>query len=188
MFHGVPLSFAFDDMSHLHGLAERIHNAADDLPLTNSRYARSDNLDELDERVVDITGLFVHLATAAAFADRMARRNRGQETDVTRRKFTGLTHAAGTLGRALADLGEAVAQAGLLRQLSGLPGSPERADAARAARTTVDVRIDSARRHLNEAGRQLHHDADQLTRRTPQAATARVTPLPAVPSPTTRTR
>lgn len=181
-------------MSHLHGLAERIHSAAGELPLTNVAHSGSDNLDDLDESVRAVAALFTHLTTAAAFADRTARSSRGPQGDVLRHKATGLTHTVGILGRALADLGEAVVQAGLLHQLGVQPRSPERRKAMESARSLLDRRIDSSRRYLNEAGRQLHYGADRLitqplahsTSTAPSAAA--VASRPALPQPATRTR
>ncbi|MFE9407422.1 hypothetical protein ACFYN0_01260 [Streptomyces sp. NPDC006704] len=180
-------------MSHLHSLGERIHSAADELPLTNVAHSGSDNLDDLDESVRAVAGLFIHLTTAAAFADRTARSSRGPEGDVLRRKATGLTHTVGILGRALADLGEAVVQAGLLHQLGVLPRSPERRKAVESAHSLLDRRIDSSRRHLYEAGRQLHYGADRLTTAplvhpTPAGPSAATAPRPALPRPAARTR
>lgn len=180
-------------MSHLHSLAERIHRAADELPLADAAYARGDSLDGLEDSVREIAGLFIHLTTAAAVADQAARTALGPEADVTRRKATGLTHTVGALGRTLANLGEAVAQAGLVHQLGVLPHSPERSKAIESARSMLARRIDSTRRHLNEAGRQLHLYADRLTTAplihpTPAAPTAATAPQPALPRPAGRTR
>ncbi|MFJ9033634.1 hypothetical protein ACIRQP_35050 [Streptomyces sp. NPDC102274] len=152
-------------MGQLHGLAERIHNVADELPLTDSRYTRSDDLDELDERVRDIAGLVTHLTTAAAFEDRSVNSGQGPSADVTRYKVAALTHTVRALAQALAHLGEAVSQAGRLHRLDALPRSAERSKAQQSARNAVNERIDSTRRDLNEAGRQLHHAANRLTAR-----------------------
>ncbi|MFD7017515.1 hypothetical protein [Streptomyces sp. NPDC059928] len=180
-------------MSHLHSLAERIHRAADELPLTDTMYTRGDCLDGLEDSVREIAGLFIHLATAAAVADRAARTARGPEADLTRRKATELTHTVGALGRTLANLGEAVAQAGLVHQLGVLPRSPERSTAIESAQSMLARRIDSTRRHLNEASRQLRLGADRLTTAplihpTPAAPSAATAPQPALPRSAVRTR
>lgn len=147
----------------MHSLAERIHNAADELPLTDAVDSGSDNLDALDDRVRDIAGLLTHLTTAAAFAARTVRRGRDPEADITRRKVTQLTHTVGALGLVLADLGEAVAHAGVLHQLGAAPRSPERGKAIESMRSQLHALIDSTRRQLHQAGGQLHQEADRLT-------------------------
>ncbi|MFJ2812221.1 hypothetical protein [Streptomyces sp. NPDC087294] len=57
---GVHLPFPYDQVSQLHSLAERIHNAADELPLTDSVHSGVDNLDDLDDSTRDIAGLITH--------------------------------------------------------------------------------------------------------------------------------
>lgn len=175
----------------MHSLAERIHSAADELPLTDAVYSGSDNLDDLDDRVRDIAGLLTHLTTAAAFADRTVRRGRDPEANVTRRKVTQLTRTVGALGHALADLGEAVAHAGALHQLGAAPRSAERSKAIEAARSQLHALIDSTRRQLNAAGGQLHREADRLAAPPAPARSPRATAITPVspPSPaTSRTR
>ncbi|AJE81696.1 hypothetical protein SLNWT_1320 [Streptomyces albus] len=161
-FSGVHLSFPYDQVSQLLSLAERIHNAADELPLTDSVHSGVDNLDDLDDRVRDVAGLITHLTTAAAFAARTVRRGRGPEADITRRTVAQLTLTVGALGYALADLGEAVAHAGALHQLGSLPRSAQRATAIASARSRLCARIDSTRHRLNQAGGRLHQQADRL--------------------------
>ncbi|WP_326812300.1 hypothetical protein OIE62_07595 [Streptomyces scopuliridis] len=185
--HGVALLHDFDATSQLHYLAERIHHAANEMPPTNATQSSTDNLDELDERAREIAALFIHIATAAAHADREANDSPGHKAEVTQRRVTALTHVVGTLGRALAELGEAVAHAGGLHQVARLPRSPDRVKTQRSMRSALDDRLDSARRHLNEAGRQLHTDADRLTARrtprSPQAPSAEPgAPRPAAPT------
>ncbi|MCZ4101288.1 hypothetical protein G3I60_35590 [Streptomyces sp. SID13666] len=176
-------------MSQLRGLAERIHQAADDVPLTDARHCVSDNLDELDDRVRDIAGLIVHVTSAAAFADRETSGPTGAN-DATPRRVTALTRAVGTLGRALANLSAAVAHVGDLHHVASLPRSPERARDQQVSRSAVDGRLNSAHRHLHEAARQLLLDAGQLTptSRGPHSlhapSAAPVAPRPVAPAPT----
>ncbi|MDJ0464690.1 hypothetical protein [Streptomyces sp. H27-C3] len=179
-------------MSQLRGVAERLHRAADEMPLTGISQFPRDNLDELDESAREIAGLFIHIATAAAYADRETTGRPAQTDEATQRRVTALTRVMGTVGRALADLGEAVAHAGGLHQVARLPRSSERAKTERSLRTALDDRLDSARRHLHEAGRQLYADAERLTPpRTPRSAQAPssglVAPRPATPTATPRT-
>ncbi|MFJ7997498.1 hypothetical protein ACIQ7D_10180 [Streptomyces sp. NPDC096310] len=149
-------------MAQLRGLAEHIHLTADDLPLTGPVHTVSDSLDELEDRVRDIAGLIVHVTGAAAAADREARSHPGVRDDAARRRATALTHAVGTLGRALADLAEAVTQAGVLRRAAAPPSSLLLAGALDTSLSPLRTRLDSARQHLHQAGRQLQHDAAQL--------------------------
>ncbi|MFC9431459.1 hypothetical protein [Streptomyces sp. NPDC056987] len=151
----------FDAMAQLHSLAGHIHHAADDMPLTGPAHTVSDNLDELEDRVRDTVGLIVHVTGAAAAADREARSHPGAEA--TRRRVTALTRAVSTLGRALADLTQAVAHAGVLHQAAALPPSPQLAGVRDATLPLLNTRLDNAREHLHTAGRQLQHDAAQLS-------------------------
>ncbi|MBA2950271.1 hypothetical protein [Streptomyces himalayensis] len=154
-------------------------------------YSGSDNLDDLDDRVRDIAGLLTHLTTAAAFAARTTLRSRGPESDITRRKVTQLTLTVGALGRALADLGDAVAHAGVLHELGALPRSAQRTKAIESTRSRLHGLIDSTRRQLNQAGGRLHQEADRLTapptpNRSPRATST--TPVTPPSRATSRTR
>lgn len=146
-------------------------------------YPGSDNLDDLDDRVRDIAGLLTHLTTAAAFANRTVRRGRDPEADITRLKVTQLTHTASALGHALADLGEAVAHAGVLHQLAASPRSAQRTTSMESTRARLHALIDSTRGRLNKAGARLHQAADRLTAtpatpRSPRASATAPVPLP----------
>ncbi|MFD3563512.1 hypothetical protein ACFWVU_28155 [Streptomyces sp. NPDC058686] len=184
-FPGVHLPFPYDQVSQLHSLAERIHSAADELPLTDSVHSGADSLDDLDDRTRDIAGLITHLTTAAAFAARTVRRGRDPESDVTRRTVVQLTLTVGALGQALADLGEAVAHAGALHQLGSLPRSAQRTAAIESERSHLHARIDNTRHRMNQASGRLHQQADRLAAapsRSPRTtSTIPVTP----PSPAT---
>lgn len=180
-------------MSQLRALAERIHQAADDMPFTNARHSVSDNLDELEDRIRDIAGLIMHVTSAAAFAHRGVTSPAGAKDDAAQRRVTALTRTVGALGRAAADLGVAVAHAGLLHQAARLPGSPERAGTRQAARSALDHLLNSTRDQLYQAAHQLRLDADHLapTPLTPQRAPAPAA-IPGAPptlgSPSPRTR
>lgn len=126
-------------------------------------YSGSDSLDDLDDRVRDVAGLLTHLTTAAAFADRTQRHGREPEAEINRLKVTQLTHTAGALGHALADLGDAVAHAGVLHQLAASPRSAQRTTSMESTRARLHARIDSTRGRLNKAGARLHQAADRLT-------------------------
>ncbi|MFD4257649.1 hypothetical protein ACFWR9_08455 [Streptomyces sp. NPDC058534] len=179
---GVHLPFHYDQVSQLHSLAERIHNAADELPLTDSVHSGVNNLDDLDDSTRDIAGLITHLTTVAAFGARTVRRGRDPEADITRRKVTQLTHTVGALGHALADLGEAVAHAGVLHQLAASPRSTQRNEAIESTRALLHARIDSARGRLHKSGARLHQAADRLT--APPAPSR--SPSPSVTAPVPR--
>ncbi|MEU9068991.1 hypothetical protein AB0D60_19155 [Streptomyces sp. NPDC048306] len=156
-------------------------------------YSGSDSLDDLDDRVRDIAGLITHLATAAAFADRTLRRGRDPEAEITRLMVTQLTHTTGALGHALADLGAAVAHAGVLHQLAASPRSAQRTTSMEATRAQLHARIDSTRGRLNKAGARLHQAADRLTAtpttpRSPRASTTAPMPVSLPRSAASRTR
>ncbi|MFG3154002.1 hypothetical protein ACGF7W_18400 [Streptomyces sp. NPDC048219] len=146
-------------------------------------YSGSDSLDDLDDRVRDIAGLITHLTTAAAFADRTLRRGRDPEAEITRLMVTQLTHTTGALGHALADLGDAVANTGVLHQLAATPRSAQRTTSMESTRAQLHARIDSTRGRLNKAGARLHQAADRLTAtpaapRSPRASATAPVPLP----------
>ncbi|MGQ4383579.1 hypothetical protein [Streptomyces sp. SAS_270] len=188
---GVRLPFPYDQVGQLHSLAERIHNAADELPLTDSVHSGVDNLDDLDDRVRDVAGLITHLTTAAAFAARTVRRGGAPEIDITRRTVAQLTLTVSALGHALADLGDAVAHAGALQQLAAAPRSTQRTTEIDSTRVLLHARIDSTRDRLNKTGGRLHQQADRLAaaptpNRSPSTTSA-ITATPASPA-TSRSR
>ncbi|WP_420036037.1 hypothetical protein ACN2WE_30885 [Streptomyces sp. cg28] len=167
---GAHLPSIYDQVGQLHSLAERIHNAADGLPLSDSVYSGVSNLlDDLADSTRDVAGLVSHLAIAAAFTARTAPRRRGPEADTTRHTVAQLTHSVGTLGIALADLGVAVAHAGQLHEFAAAPRSMQRNQDIESTRALLYTRIDSARARLNASGARLHQAADRLT------------PVPALP-------
>ncbi|MCG7207305.1 hypothetical protein [Streptomyces arenae] len=180
---GAHLPFLYDQVSQLHSLAERIHNAADELPLTDSVHSGVDNLDDLDDRVREVTGLITHVTTAAAFAARTVRRGRAPEADISRRTVTQLTLTVGALGHALADLGDAVAHAGALHQLAAAPRSTQRTTKIESTRALLHARIDSTRDRLNKAGGRLHQQADRLAAApTPNRSPSTTIAIPATPA------
>src|SRR5438045_2543959 len=88
-------------MSHLRSLGERIHSAADELPLTNVGRSGSDNLDDLDESGAGAENSRV---TAVAVSPRLptepSRKDRAQpyqDPDHTRANFPYSTHRPGIL-------------------------------------------------------------------------------------------
>ena len=179
-----------EQAAHLHALAERIHHAADDLPAPEPTHSLASISEEVEDQVRVIAGLFTLLASEAAFHSRAARRRPGPADSLAHRKIGLMTRAADPLGRALAKLGEAVVQIGRLHEINAAPRTPERAQAIRTARAALDDRLASAHRHLTDAARNLHQDADLLiapvpsTRRAPAPPTAgphRPAALPAPP-------
>nr|WP_275407754.1 hypothetical protein [Streptomyces coelicoflavus] len=127
--------------------------------------------------------MITHLTTAAAFADRTLRRGRDPEAEITRLMVTQLTHTTGALGHALADLGDAVANTGVLHQLAATPRSAQRTTSMESTRAQLHARIDSTRGRLNKAGARLHQAADRLTAtpaapRSPRASATAPVPLP----------
>ncbi|MFF3640386.1 hypothetical protein [Streptomyces sp. NPDC002564] len=152
-------------------------------------HSGSDSLDDLDDRVRDVAGLITHLTTAAAFADRTLRLGRDPEVEITRLAVTQLTHTAGALGHALADLGDAVAHAGALHQFAASPRSAQRTTSMESTRALLHARIDSTRGRLNKAGARLHQAADRLAApRSLRASATAPAPVPLPRSAASRTR
>ncbi|MEV5979645.1 hypothetical protein [Streptomyces sp. NPDC052114] len=167
------LPVGLDQAAHLHSLAERIHNAADDLPAPESTHSLASISEEVEDQVRVLAGIFASLATEAAVHGRAAKRHPGAADSLAHHKVALMTRAADPLGWALAKLGEAVAQIGRLHEISATPRTPERARAISNARATLGDRLTSAHRHLTDAAGTLHRDADRLivtapsTRRAP---------------------
>ncbi|MCZ4124169.1 hypothetical protein [Streptomyces sp. H39-S7] len=152
-----------DARSQLRSLAERIHQAAQDMPFTNARHYVSDNLDELEDRIRDIAELIMHVTSSAAFANRGISSPADPKDCITQRRVTALTQAVGTVGCVVADLGTAVAHAGLLQHAAPLAGLPELARAGHVTHSALDQLLNNARDHLYQAAHQLRLDADHLT-------------------------
>ncbi|PKV84305.1 hypothetical protein [Streptomyces sp. TLI_146] len=195
-----PLA-GLDQAAHLHSLAERIHHAADDLPAPESAHSLASISEEVEDQVHVVAGIFASLAHEAAVHGRAVRQHTGAPDSVAHHKVVLMTRAADPLGWALAKLGEAVVQIGLLHEISADPRTPERAQALSRARTVLDERLHSAHRHLTDAAGDLHRDADLLvaaavgTRRAPSPSPHhRTRPPDALPVPpsvspaTSRTR
>ncbi|MGQ4484294.1 hypothetical protein ACN6LM_002622 [Streptomyces sp. SAS_281] len=158
---GVHLLSAHGRVGQLHSLAERIHDAADEVPLTDSVHAGVNILDDLADSSRGIAGLITHLTAATAVAAR-TERGRAPEADITPRTVTQLAHTVGALGHALADLGEAVVHAGVLHQLAASGRSTRRNQDVEARQALLRARIDSARSRLHKSGALLHQAANRL--------------------------
>lgn len=174
-----------EQAAHLHALAERIHNAADDLPAPESTHSLASVSEEVEEQVRVIAHLFTVLASEAAFHSRAATRHPGPTDSLAHRKIGLMTRAAGPLGRALAELGEAVVRIGRLHEIGAAPRTPERAQAISRARAVLDERLFHAHRHLTHAACNLHRDADRLVRSAPGIRRSPAPPPAALPQPST---
>ncbi|MEI5100915.1 hypothetical protein RB200_23235 [Streptomyces sp. PmtG] len=166
-----------DQSAHLHSLAERIHQAADDLPAPQPSHSLASISEEVEDQVHVVAGIFASLAHEVAVHGRAVKRHPGTpDARAHHHKVVLMTRAAEPLGWALAKLGEAVVQIGRLHEISASPRTPERAQALSRARAALEDRLHSAHRHLTGAASNLHRDADLLvaaavdTRPAPSAA------------------
>ncbi|MFF0740586.1 hypothetical protein ACFYVL_09305 [Streptomyces sp. NPDC004111] len=143
---------------------------------------------DLEDQLRDVAGVLHALAHQLAMHRTAAGDTGGTVT--ARRAVAAMTRAAPPVGHALATLAEAVEQVGLLHLAAAMPRSADRADAFRAAHAVLDDRFEGARLLLNDAGRQLHRDAERLT--APSRPARRPSPgpaaQPAAPPATARTR
>ncbi|WP_435124580.1 hypothetical protein [Actinacidiphila sp. bgisy144] len=183
------MTSAYDDISEMHGLAERVHLVAEDLAVLDSPSSRCD-FDDLDRWMREIATVVAHMTTAAAHADRSLD-GALRYPAVTQNKIVALAESVRVLTQALARLGDAMAQAGLLRQLEPEAWNGQHVRARRVARDTVQGHLVRARLHLNDGGYQLHRAADRLLASLPPGtiwsqSTSPPQAPPTTPSPRTR--
>jgi hypothetical protein len=151
-----------------------LHDVADHLPLTDQIHPDPALSEILDDEVRHLARLLGYLAGESAFRHRAATRYPHQPTATDRRTTLALASAAEPTGAALAALGAAVHQLGLLAHLTHQPPGPARDRSIATAHQHLVDHLGDARTHLAHAARQLRATAD-----------AQVTPAVTVPRPPT---
>ena len=163
-----------DQRMLLHDMADRLNAVADHLPLTDRIHPDPALSEILDDEVRDLARLLGYLAGESAFRHRAAARYPHQSTAGDRRITLALASAAQPTGAALAALGAAVHQLGLLAHLPHQRPGPARDRSIATAYQHLVNRLGDARTHLAHAAKQLRATADN-----------RVTPAVSVPRPPT---
>ncbi|WP_336246646.1 hypothetical protein [Streptomyces cupreus] len=161
-----------DQRMLLHDVADRLNTVADHLPLPDQIQPDPALSEILDDEVRHLARLLGYLAGESAFRHRAATRYPHQVTATDRRTTLALASAAQPAGAALAALGAAVHQLGLLAHLAHQQSGPARDRSIAAAHQHLVDRLGDARTHLAHAAKQLRATAD-----------TQVTPAVTVPRP-----
>ncbi|AKN75688.1 hypothetical protein QR97_31855 [Streptomyces sp. PBH53] len=152
----------------LHGIADQLNTIADQLPLADQIRADPAIGEILDDEVRNLARLLGYLAGESALRHRAAARYPAQATPAQRRITLALARAAKPTGGALAALGSAVHDLGVLADLTHQASGPDRHRAIAAAHQHLAVHFAKARSHLARAAQQLRRAAD--SRPTPPVA------------------
>ncbi|MER7851382.1 hypothetical protein ABTZ98_02335 [Streptomyces bacillaris] len=91
-------------------------------------------------------------------------------------------HAAGAVGKALANLAEAMVQVALLQDTPSVYRPAGSAEGVRTTHATLDNLFDAARHRLRHAAHQLHRSADHLGRPVAPAPSSSAEPRVAPPA------
>ena len=149
-----------DQRMLLHDMADRLNTVADHLPLPDQIHPDPALSEILDDEVRHLARLLGYLAGESAFRHRAATRSPHPPTATDRRTTLALASAAQPAGAALAALGAAVHQLGLLVHLAHQLSGPARDRSIAAAHQHLVDRLSDARTHLAHAAKQLRATAD----------------------------
>ncbi|MFF5438851.1 hypothetical protein [Streptomyces achromogenes] len=152
-----------DQQMLLHGLADQLNAIADQFPLADQLRADPAIGEILDDEVRNLARLLGYLAGESAFRHRAAARYPDQVTPSQHRTTLALARAAGPAGGALAALGSAVHDLGVLFDLTHRAPGHDRSRAMAAAHQLLAEHFDQARTHLVRAAQQLRRAADGRT-------------------------
>lgn len=154
---------SLDDSAALHSVADELHGAAAEIPISTTTGYGSGLAEDLEDQIRRLGFLLSSLVNTVAVHSR-APRTHGGTAARTHRRVIMEAHAAGAVGEALAELAEAMVQVAVLQDRPSLYHPAGRADTLRSAHATLDRLFNSARRRLHHAGRQLHRSADHFSR------------------------
>lgn len=172
------MHYSLDDTAALLSIAEDMHAAAAEIPISTPTAYGSWLAEDLEDQIRRLGTLLSSFANTVAVHSRTPRAH-GRPPPRTHRRVVMEAHAAGAVGTALAELAEAMVQVAVLQDAPGLYHPAGRADAVRSAHAALDGLFDSARRRLHNAARQLRRSADHLDR--PSAQAPSTTTEPRVP-------
>ncbi|MFF4714449.1 hypothetical protein ACFY2V_24045 [Streptomyces eurythermus] len=168
-----------DQRMLLHGLADQLNTIADQFPLPDQVRADPAVGEILDDEIRNLARLLGYLAGESAFRHRASARYPDQLTSSQRRATLALARAAEPASGALAALGSAVHDLGVLFDLTHQAPGRDRDRAAAAAHQRLAEHFTEARTHLIRAAQQLRRAADTRTASpaaappSPQASPAR---------------
>jgi hypothetical protein len=144
----------------LHGIADQLNTIADQFPLPDQVRADPAVAEILDDEIRNLARLLGYLAGESAFRQRASSRYPDQVTPAQRRTTLALASAAEPTSGALAALGSAVHDLGVLLGLTHQGPGRDRDRAAAAAHQRLAEHFTEARTHLIRAAQQLRRAAD----------------------------
>ncbi|MEU3529092.1 hypothetical protein AB0E62_35435 [Streptomyces sp. NPDC038707] len=162
-----------DQRMLLHGIADQLNTIADQFPLPDQVRADPAIGEILDDEIRNLARLLGYLAGESAFRQRASARYPDQVTPSQRRTTLVLARAAEPTSGALAALGRAVHDLGVLFDLTHQAPGRDRNQAAATAHQRLTEHFTEARTKLVRAAQQLRRAADT---RTPQSAAAPPSP------------
>ncbi|MEU5083737.1 MULTISPECIES: hypothetical protein [Streptomyces] len=163
----------------LHGIADQLNTIADQFPLPDQVRADPAVGEILDDEIRNLARLLGYLAGESASRHRASARYPDQVTSSQRRTTLALARAAGPTSGALAALGRAVHDLGVLLDLTHQAPGRDRNRATAATHQRLADHFTAARTHLIRAAQQLRRAADTRTASpaaappSPQASPAR---------------
>lgn len=180
---------SLDDSAALLSIADELYGAAAEIPISTATGYGIGLAEDVEDQVRRLGFLLSSCANTVAVHSRVPRTLGGPPAS-THLRVLMEAHAAGAVGKALADLAEAMVQVALLQGTPSVYHPAGRAESIRGAHAALDGLFDAARHRLHHAARQLHRSADQLGRLVApapsSAAEPRVAPRP--PASTTSRR
>ncbi|WP_435285421.1 hypothetical protein [Streptomyces bacillaris] len=169
---------SLDDSAALLSIADELHGAAAEIPISTATGYGIGLAEDLEDQIRRLGLLLASFANTVAVESRAPRTQGGPPARAHRRVIME-AHAAGSVGKALADLAEAMVQVAILQDRPSLYHPAGRADTLRSAHTALDRLFNSAQNRLHHAGHQLQRSADHLYR--PVAPVTSNTTEPRVP-------
>ncbi|MFE9905050.1 hypothetical protein [Streptomyces achromogenes] len=147
----------------LHGIADQLNTIADQFPLPDQVRADPAVGEILDDEIRNLTRLLGYLAGESAFRQRASARYPDQVTSSQRRTTLALARAAEPASGALAALGSAVHDLGVLLDLTHQAPGRDRNRATAATHQRLAEHFTEARTQLIRAAQQLRRAADTRT-------------------------
>lgn len=178
---------SLDDSAALLSIADELYGAAAEIPISTATGYGIGLAEDVEDQIRRLGFLLSSFANTVAVHSR-APRTHGGPPARTHRRVIMEAHAAGTVGKALAELAEAMVQVAILQDRPSRYHPAVRADTIRSAHATLDSLFNSARRRLHHAACQLHRSADHLYRPVAPATSSTTEPRlpPSPPSVTAR--
>ncbi|MGW1235016.1 hypothetical protein [Streptomyces californicus] len=154
---------SLDDSAALLSIADELYGAAAEIPLSTTTGYGIGLAEDVEDQVRRLGLLLSSFANTVAVHSR-APRTLGGPPARTHLKVLMEAHAAGAVGKALANLAEAMVHVALLQDTPSDYHPAGRAESIRSAHAALDNLFGTARHRLHHAARQLHRSADHLGR------------------------